>query len=500
MRVLFATSEAVPFAKVGGLGDVAGALPIEIAKLGVDVQVVMPLYRQVRSHADRLEDTGLDVSVALGADEIKARLWRSTLPNSQVPIYFLESDRLYDREGIYGPSGGKYEDNHLRFFFLSRGSLELARVLGASFDIIHAQDWPTGLIPAYLRSLYSDDPFVKDAVSIFTIHNLAHKGLFSLDKVTTAGLGGYSGIRDMVVAGKLSLLKAALSYADALTTVSCRYASEIQTEEFGEGFEDLLASRAEDVHGILNGIDYSVWNPETDTLIPSNYSAGDLSGKARCKADLQRKTGLAERDDVPVVGIVCRFCEQKGLDLVVDILDRLLVHDVQLVVLGTGDPEFETRFRDAAAANPGKVAAIIGFNETMAHQIEAGSDMFLMPSKFEPCGLNQMISLKYGTIPIVRATGGLADTIVDCAVNRPVESQPEVNGFSFDSSKAGDLLASIENAISLHGNRDEWERLVVRGMKQDWSWRRSARKYVALYESAIARKSHGRKMVAGNAN
>ncbi|MCL5291903.1 MAG: glycogen synthase [Actinobacteria bacterium] len=462
----------------------AGTLPVELAKLGLDVSVILPLYRHVRASAERLERTNMEITVALGDGLSTAEIWRSNMPNSDVPIYFIEQNELYDREGIYGLTGGDYEDNDKRYAFLSRVSLELAKILGVGSDVIHVNDWPTGSIPIYLKSIYADDPYFKNAVSIFTIHNLAHKGLFSKETIEFAGLSGRPEVKDMSLDGQISYLKGALTHADVITTVSCRYAKEIQTKEFGEGFDELLRYRSDNLFGILNGIDYSVWNPKTDRLIPFNYSAEALSGKAACKAALQRENDLPEREDVPLFGIVCRLCDQKGLDILAEILDDFLSLDVQLVLLGSGTENYEKLFKEEEARYPRKVAANIGFNEGLAHRIEAGADMFLMPSRFEPCGLNQMISLKYGTIPVVRRTGGLADTIVHCAG----ENLLEANGFSFGSLRGEDLLACITGAISLYKNGEDWKQLMLRGMEQDWSWRKSAGQYVSLYEYALDRK------------
>ncbi|MCL5291906.1 MAG: glycogen synthase GlgA [Actinobacteria bacterium] len=484
MRILFVTTEAVPFAKFGGLGDVSGTLPVELAKLGLDVSVVLPLYRHARANAERLEPTDLTISIPLGETPSAARVWRSNMPNSDVPIYFLEQNDLYDREEMYGLKGEEYEDNYRRFYFLNRGALELARALGIGFDVVHVNDWMTGLIPIYLKTIFKEDPYFKETVSVFTIHNLGNLGLISRKNFELMGLSGRPEVEEMALDGEICQLKGALIYSDVLNTVSRQYAKEVQTAEFGEGFEELLRSRSDDLFGILNGIDCSIWNPETDRLIPFNYAAENLSGKAACKAALQRENGLPERGDVPLLGIVCRLSEQKGLDMLVEVFEDFLALDVQLVLLGTGVPEYEDFLRDAAERYPTKLAANIKFDEPLSHRIEAGADIFLMPSRFEPCGLTQMISLKYGTVPVVRRTGGLADTITDYATT----NLEEANGFSFNSMQGRDLLACTKRAISLYQDRAEWKRLMLNGMKQEWSWRKSAREYVKLYEHALSRK------------
>ncbi|MCL4498984.1 MAG: glycogen synthase GlgA [Chloroflexi bacterium] len=480
MRALFVASEVVPFAKVGGLADVTGALPVELEKLGLEIAVILPFYHCVRSNAERLSLTDMSVSVELGGQLRTARIWKSNLPGSNAPVFLIEQDDLYDREGIYNSSRGAYKDNNARFIFFNKAALELVRVLGVDFDVIHANDWMTGLIPVYLRTIYANDPHFKGTSSVFTIHNLAHKGLLSPGAVKLTGLAGCPEIQRMMINGRVSLLKGAIVYSDVITTVSRRYAKEIQTAEFGEGLEELLRSRSDDLFGILNGIDYSVWNPETDRLIPVDYSARDLSGKAACKAALQRDSGLPVREAVPLFGIVCRLCEQKGLDILMKALEDFLALGVQLILLGAGGHVYERFFKKAAERHPDQMAVTIGFDEALAHRIEAGADIFLMPSKFEPCGLNQMISLKYGTVPIVRRTGGLADTIMQCSG----ESVKDANGFSFDSQLESDFLACAMQAILRYRNPEDWKCLVLNGMSQDWSWKKSAVAYVSLYEHA----------------
>ncbi|MHB0976149.1 MAG: glycogen synthase GlgA [Candidatus Aquicultorales bacterium] len=484
MRALFVASEVVPFAKVGGLADVAGALPVELEKLGFEAAVVLPFYRFVRSNAERLTLTDTSVSIELGGRIRTARIWKSNLPNSNVPVYLIEQDDLYDRDGIYNSPSGVYKDNNARFIFFNKAALELVRVLDVDFDVIHANDWMTGLVPVYLRTIYADDSHFKGTSSVFTIHNMAHKGLLSPKDVKLTGLSGCPELEDMKIDGRVSLLKGAIAHSDLITTVSRRYAEEIQTAEFGEGLEELLTTRSDDLVGILNGIDYSVWNPETDRLIPAEYSARDISGKAACKAALQRDSSLPVREAVPLIGIICRLCDQKGLDILMETLEDFLALGVQLILLGSGDRVYESFFQEAAERHPDQVAVTIGFDEALAHRIEAGVDMFLMPSRFEPCGLNQLISLKYGTVPIVRKTGGLADTIVHCSG----ESLEDANGFSFDSQRESDFLACIKQAILYYRNRKDWKCLVLNGMSQDWSWKKSAAEYVNLYEHAHSRK------------
>ncbi|MHB0976152.1 MAG: glycogen synthase GlgA [Candidatus Aquicultorales bacterium] len=483
MRALFVTTEVAPFAKFGGLGDVSAALPVELAKLGIDARVVLPLYRHVRNAVERLEKACV-IQVTLGGASVSCQVWRSAMPNSDVPIYFLENNDLYDREEIYGLKGKEFEDNYKRFFFLNKGALELARALGVDFDVIHVNDWMTGLIPVYLRTIYADDPHFKGTCCVFTIHNLANKGLISGEKFKLSGVADRREAESAVIDGEFCMIRGAIIHSDIITTVSWQYAKEIKTAEFGEGSEEFLRSRSDSLFGILNGIDYSVWNPETDHLIPFHYSVRDLSGKAACKIALQREGGLPGREDVPLFGIICRLSEQKGLDILVETIDEFLNLDVQLVLLGAGGEEYESFFKVIAERYPGKMVANIRFDEALAHRIEAGADMFLMPSKFEPCGLNQMISLKYGTVPIVRRTGGLADTIT----NYTGENLQIANGFSFNSMGGSDLLACVKRAVLLYKDQPRWRRLMLNGMGQDWSWETSARKYAELYEIALSQK------------
>jgi starch synthase len=484
MAILFVVSEAAPFARTGGLGDVAGALPKALAKLGHDVRLIMPLYRavDVARHEIGAVATGLTVPVGSGAATVDVLAGRLA---GGVPAYFVRHDPSFARDGLYlTPSGDDYPDNAERFALFCRASADACRALGFRPDIVHAHDWQAALLPVYLKTLLRGDPFYAETRSVFTIHNLGYQGLFppgalrrvglSADLFTPAALEFF---------GRVNLLKGALVFADVLTTVSKRYSQEIQEPEQGFGLEGVLKERRNDLYGILNGIDPEEWNPAIDPHIAARYSAADLSGKAVCKQDLQRRFRLPTREGVPLLGVISRLVPQKGLDLLQGVLDELLALDVQLVVLGSGDKALESGFVEVAARHPSRVGVRIGFDTPLSHQIEAGADLFPMPSRYEPCGLNQMYSLAYGTIPIVRATGGLDDTIV------PFDPDTgEGNGFKFREPSEAALLEAIRTALDVFGRKAQWGRLVANAMAADFTWDRSAGEYERLYRMALRRK------------
>jgi starch synthase len=494
MKVAIVSSEVAPFSKTGGLADVAGALPVALSHMDQEVVVITPLYHAARDSARKLglelQDCGVSARFAIGGSEQEVRFVEGRLPDSDVVVYLLENDHYYDRPGLYvNPSDNEdYADNSERFVCLCRGALELCLEMGLKPDVFHCNDWQSGLLPLYVRHLYQN--FYQGTGTVLTVHNLAYQGLFWSGDMNLTGLPWeLFNWRVLEFYGKLSFLKAGLVSADVLTTVSRTYAEEIQTKEFGMGLEGVLRERAGDLVGIVNGVNYSVWDPQNDDLIEAKYSAGDLSGKAECKNALQEKMDLPVKEDVPVVGMVGRLASQKGLDLVADGLDRIMQREVQLVVLGTGDPAIQDQLTQVAAAHPGKLTVHIGFDEQLAHAIEAGSDMFLMPSRFEPCGLNQLYSLRYGTVPIVSTTGGLADTVKDYNADSGRDSK--ATGFCFAVGSTDKMVEAIGRAVDLYKNdRDAWRRLQLTGMAQDWSWERSAKQYVELYERA-ARKARG---------
>jgi starch synthase len=402
-----------------------------------------------------------------------------------VPAYFVRCDPYFDRDGLYQVQGVDHPDNAERFAFFSRAVLELARALELRPEVIHCHDWQTGLVPAYLRTLYARDPALAPAGVLFTIHNMGYQGLFPPGALDIIGLG-----RDLFTAagiefyGRVNLLKAGLVFSDLLNTVSRRYSREIQTEEFGHGLDGVLRARSGDVFGVLNAIDTEEWNPATDQYLAARYTHRDLAGKATCKADVQRAVGLRPDPAAPLFGVISRLAEQKGMDLVADALETILEVGGQLVLLGTGEPALEEQFRTAAVEHAGRVAAVIGFDVALSHKIEAGADFFLMPSRYEPCGLNQMYSLRYGTIPIVRATGGLDDTVIP--YNRRTG---EGNGLKFEAATADALCLAIYRAATLYRDPAARQRVTANAMQGDYSWDRSAREYEALYREAARRRA-----------
>lgn len=484
MRVLFASSEVAPFAKTGGLADVAGALPKALAALGHDVRVVLPKYRMVDAakHGVRRILPKLPVPIA-GTVETGA-VWEGAIES--VPVYFVEQDDYYDREGLYQANGKDHPDNAERFAFFSRAVLELTRALDFLPVVYHCNDWQTGLIPTYLQTTYRDDPDFRHAGVLFTVHNMGYHGLFKPAALAIANLGTEVftpfGVEFY---GRVNYLKAGLVFSDLINTVSRKYSEEIQTERFGHGLEGVLRARAVDVHGILNGIDYDEWHPSRDEFIAARFSADDLSGKAACKTDLQRVFGLPERADVPLLAVISRLAEQKGIDLVAESLDAILALDAQFVLLGTGEPALHEAFGAAKARHPSRIGLMLGFDVALSHKIEAGADMFLMPSRYEPCGLNQMYSLAYGTIPVVRATGGLDDTIQHFDPRRGTG-----NGFKFTEATSEAVLHAVRQAIALYRQGGPWECVIGNAMACDFSWNRSAMEYVALYQE-IARRRAG---------
>lgn len=482
LRVLFVASEVTPFKKTGGLADVVGALPKALAERGIDVRVVAPLYGGIDWNSLEQLDGSLNVPMYSGV--ARAGVRRGRLPGSQVPVYFLEHRHYYDRHFVYGPPGEAYGDNLERFAFLSRASLELCYALGFLPDVVHAHDWQTALVPAYLNTLEWGKP-LHGAASVFTIHNLAYQGIFEAGGLFITGLGNeHLHGEEFEHFGVLNLLKGALVHSTLLSTVSPTYCREIQTQEHGFGLDGVLAKRSTALRGVLNGIDTAEWNPKTDPHLPARFKANDLSGKALCKAALQRRLGLPVQADVPLFATIGRLTDQKGYDVLAAALGQLLSWDLQFVLLGSGDSETEAFFRQAADHFPDRFAAHIGFDSALAHQIEAAADFFVMPSRFEPCGLNQMYSQRYGTLPIVRRTGGLNDT---------VESYDEATGrgtgFGLDELTPEALANTLGWALSTYFNRPEHIRAMQRqAMGQDRSWQQSAASYEAMYLDAVERR------------
>lgn len=485
MKIAFAASECVPFAKTGGLADVVGALGPELAKLGHQVTTWLPFYPRVRQHISG-EPEYIIRSITIPF--LHYNRFAGIIDGGKrdgVQFYFVDCPELFARPELYGTREGEYADNAERFALFCRATIEATKQIGVP-DVFHIHDWQAAPIAIYLRTIYAADPALRKAACVLTIHNAAYQGkfpprtteqllfpwdIFTMDKVEQFD--------------RFNFLKGGLVYSDILTTVSRKYAEEIQTPEFGEQLDSVLRARSSDLRGILNGVDYEKWNPATDTFLTARYSADNLEGKAACRSDLLRTFGLnAVEYTTPVIGIVSRFATQKGFDMVAQIAGQLSDREVAIVAVGTGEPALEKFFRDWAFWHQGNVAVRITYDDALAHKIEAGSDMFLMPSRYEPCGLNQIYSLKYGTVPIVRATGGLDDTIQEW--NR---EKGTGTGFKFTGYDARDLLAAIDRALLAFHDKEGWTRLMRNGMSQNYSWRQPAREYAAVYEEAVRRRA-----------
>jgi starch synthase len=489
LRIWLFAAEASPYAKVGGLGDVIGALPKALERLGAVPAIVIPKY-----HASEPKDLDIQRCKAVSAFDIpvgssveRAEIYQSRIERTSVAVYLIGSRKYFNRDGIYDdPATGEgYPDNMERFIFFMKAGLELLLRLELPVDVVHCHDYHAALIPGLIQINYRDDPFFAGAGSLFTIHNLAYQGIYPKESLYYAGidLKHFYPMSPFEFWGQVNFMKAGIEFADKVNTVSRTYAAEIQTSsEFGLGLEEALRRREQDVSGIVNGIDYEEWNPETDPFIAARFSAHDLSGKARCKEHLLSHFGLPRASKpVPLVGIVSRLADQKGFDLLEESIDEIMSLNLQLVILGTGQQKYLEFFYRTAARFPGKVAVELSFDNGLAHQVEAGCDMFLMPSKYEPCGLNQLYSFRYGTIPIVRATGGLADTVIPYG-------DKSGTGFSFSGYTSCEMLAAVRQALAVYSDPVRWQALMVRAMSQDWSWSRSASEYMQLYRSIYLKR------------
>lgn len=456
MKIALCASEMVPYAKTGGLADVVGALPLALERVGQEVIVLMPCYRSVRNGKFNIRRLKEDISYANLGKNIK--------------IYFIENEFYFNRDGLYTDKNGDYKDNLERFSYYCKRSLRLLKEIDFIPDIIHCHDWQAALIPVYLKTAYRDDRTYKNIKTILTIHNIGYQGIFPKEQFPGLGLDwGLFNMDMLEFYGNLNLLKGGIVFSDIVTTVSLTYSKEIQGREFGFGLEGALSKRRKQLFGILNGLDYSVWNPETDELIAGKYRASDLSGKQKDKQDLQKICGFQERPDVPLFGLVSRLVEHKGFDLITSIIETLCGLDLQMVILGMGDLKYHQILTDMADKYPENLSVHLNFDNMLAHKIYAGSDIFLMPSKYEPCGLGQMISLRYGTIPLVFKTGGLADTVTgDC-------------GFVFNHYRKEDLIKTIKIAMKSFTNKNKWGRFMKNAMQCDFSWEKSATEYVRLY-------------------
>mgnify|MGYP000944411550 CR=1 FL=1 len=509
LKILFVSAEVTPFAKTGGLGDVAGSLPKALAQMGNDVRIVMPRYKSISGNLEYVTDFPVSMGSFIKTCIIRktGMPWSSMLLNredmnledmllkndgillkkddsnsgagvnkGEIPVYLIDSYDYYHREGIYC-----YPDDGERFAFYCNAIMEMLPRINFQPEIIHCNDWHTGPICMLLKEKYAAHPFYSNISTLYTIHNLKYQGTFPRDILKLFNLGEELFIPDKVeFYGMFNFMKAGLVYADIINTVSRVYASEIQSPEFGEGMEGLLRKRQDDLFGIVNGIDYEEFNPATDSRIYVNYDINSLEKKKENKYFLQKEAGLPV-GDMPVLGLISRLTDQKGLDLIIDKIDDIMKYPLQFILLGTGDPYYESRFVNLGKKYRNKMAVFIEFNTVLAQRIYAGSDMFLMPSRFEPCGLGQIISLRYGSIPVVRATGGLAETITDYR-----EDREKGNGFSFKEYSSDALLKTIDAALSLYSREpEEWEKLVRRALKLDFSWNRSAEKYMDLYYLAV---------------
>ncbi len=463
MKVLFCSSEVVPFAKTGGLADVSGALPLALQEQGAEVKIALPKYRGIKSRG------------------------RVVKIGETLEVYLIENDRYFNREGLYGNNTGDYPDNLERFAFFCEQILHLLKERGFCPEIIHCNDWQTALIPVYLKTKLRDDAFFSQTKTIFTIHNLAYQGIFLRDRFIQTHLDErLFNKQALEFYGKVNLLKGGLVFSDFITTVSPTYAQEIQTRQFGCRLEGVLRKRREDLLGIINGIDYKLWNPAADDKIFQKFGAETLKDKYINKRKLQQELNLSPEKDVPLLGMIGRLTEQKGIDLVISCLAKISGLNLQFIILGTGEAKYHLLLEKIKQKNYGNISINLRFDSSLAHKIYAGCDMFLMPSNFEPCGLGQLISLKYGTIPIVRKTGGLADTVIDYNPDNKAG-----NGLVFTKYTSREMLQALMRAIKLYKNKKEWCRLMLQAMKYDFSWETSAQKYIQLY-NRVMRTPHFR--------
>lgn len=483
-NVLFVTSEVFPYSKTGGLADVSNSLPQALNSLGNDIRIITPKYGQLDERRLQIHEIKRlkDLKLSLNGKETRFSIKSSFIHgrNTKAQMYLMESLDFFKNKGIYQNSKTKkdFPNNDERYLFFCKAVIEILEILQWKPDVIHCNDWQTGLIPAFIKTLYKNNSYIRDIKTVFTIHNLAYQGNFPKSTFLKTGLpesvltekGGLHN-------GQFSFLKTALNYADKISTVSEKYAEEIRTDKnYGYGLEEVLQARRKDLVGILNGIDYSIWNPVVDKLIPYRYTHQEIPLKYENKRELLEKYKIEYSEDTPLIGVISRLVDQKGFDLIEKIMPELMKENVQMVILGTGEEKYQRFLKKAEKKYKKKLAVHIGFDEALAHQIEAASDMFLMASKFEPCGLNQMYSLRYGTVPIVRNTGGLADTIIDYR-------KPNGNGFLFDKYDSKELMKSIKTALSLYKDKAKWNKLVRQGMALDFSWKVSATKYMKLYKS-----------------
>jgi starch synthase len=483
LKVLILAAEIVPFAKVGGLADIVGALPKALKSLGHDVRLVMPRYRQVDEQHFHLTDVIDSVSVPMGKFQVPVSVRQAEI-GDHIPVYMIDAPRYFDRENIYG-----YTDDGERFILFCRAALEAMKALEWSPDVVHCNDWHTGIVPNWLHTIYQHDSFYENTASVYTIHNLAYQGIFGYRLLEVAGVAANGFVYPQIaeLANVVDIMGRGILFADAVTTVSERYAQEILTPTFGEKLDHMLRSRRDRLFGILNGVDYQEYNPETDHYINVTYDASHLERRAENKKALQEMAHLPVNPAIPVVSMISRLADQKGFDLLAQIIQPLLAQGIQFVLSGIGDPRYHELFQQLAARNPEQVAIFLTFNNEIERRIYSGSDMFLMPSRFEPCGLSQMIAMRYGSVPIVRQVGGLADTVQEYD-----PQTGEGNGFVFKNYDAWEFFAAVVRALTLYPQKEIWRTLQLRGMAADHSWSASAMRYVDIYRNALAYHHNGK--------
>ncbi|HMO05658.1 MAG TPA: glycogen synthase GlgA [Kiritimatiellia bacterium] len=483
MNIAFVSSEITPYASTGGLADVCGSLPRALVDLGCSVTQFMPMYRRVIEGAFGIEDTGIRLTIPVGFHRYRADVWKTK--NAVPPVYFIRRDEFFDRTELYNLSDRDYDDNFERFVFFQKAVTALIDHLKRPFDVVHAHDWQTGLLPLYLRHGLQGEGRGGREKTVFTIHNLAFQGIFNGDEFSYSNLPFSSfSVETLEYYGNVNCLKSGITTSDLVTTVSRTYAREIQTEENGHGLHGVLANAAPRLRGIVNGIDHEVWDPTRDKALAARYGIHDLSGKQDCKSDLIRRLKISLAPDEPLFGMVTRLTNQKGVELVDDVLPWIMEQTKgALVLLGSGSEAYQEMVTRWGKRWPGRVVVRFGFDAKLAHRIEAAADIYLMPSKFEPCGLNQLYSLRYGTIPIVHAVGGLEDTVVDLT-----ESPHGGYGFKFKDFSSAALQGSVQRALAAYKKPSMWKSIQLQAMKQDFSWRNSARQYLASYGEVLGIK------------
>jgi starch synthase len=486
MKILFASSEVSPFSRAGGLADVSHDLPLALARLGHQVSIVTPKYRQAKNVRPAPKLLNVQLEVPISWMKKTAQIYQTNNKN-QNTVYLIGRDDLYDREGLYGNEYGDYQDNAERFIFFSRAILELCLALDMRPDIIHCNDWQTGLVPVYLKTLYAQNPSLQSTASLFTIHNLGYQGLFWHYDLHLTGLGWELFTpKALEFYGKLNLMKAGIVFADVLNTVSPNYRKEILTPANGFGLEGVLKTREPDLYAVLNGVDYQVWDPAKDPFLPAPYTPSDLENKKTCKSSLQDLFHLKKKGEIPLIAVISRLLDRKGLDLVSRIFSRMMELDIEVIFMGQGLEQYQSWVLEMVEKYPGLIGQEMNYNGPLVHQIQAGADLLLMPSRYEPCGLDQLYAMRYGTIPIVRAVGGLEDTVEDY--------NPQTDhgtGFKFKEYEGEKLFQTLQRALSVFRDKPRWRRMIQRAMGQDFSWEKSAARYQSLYQKAQKKKKQG---------